>query len=119
MAIRSGRIRCGAQLPTGAPGHRTGTKTCNSPLYIGERSINNRRLTFVAGNDDAWIGYRCPRRECGQTYRNTYDELLAVQRATRVAETDYRAVRDGDATRLVPVAQQGSQGRERATTLVV
>jgi len=94
-------------------------RTCNSPLYIGERSINNRRLTFVAGNDDAWIGYCCPRRECGQRYRTTYDELLDVQRATRATETDYWAVRDGDATRLVPLAQRASQMARTATTLVV
>jgi len=115
VAIPAGRIRCGAQLPTGAPGYRTGMRTCDGPLFVGDRSINRRRLTFVAGNDDGWIGYCCPRRECGQRYRTTYDELLDVQRAAKATGTDYRAVRDGDATRLVPVAQRASQMAVRAT----
>jgi len=76
-------------------------------------------LTFVARDDDAWIGYRCARRECGQQYRTTYDELLDVQRATRATETDYWAVRDGDATRLVPLAQRASQRARTGSTLVV
>jgi len=117
MAIRVGHIRCGAQLPMGAPGYCTGTKTCDAQLYVGDRPINRHRLTFVA-REDAWIGYRCPRRECGQQYRTTYDELLSVQRATMATATDYRAIRVGEVTRLVPKPQRGSQSRARATSSV-